>query len=155
MKCDSLIAACLKKDPNERVQNACLLAEHRNIRHLICQLEAGILPCQLSFDEFYESCLKLANKKMKTEKEISAMERRADLELQRVYSRIDKDKLKLKGIGYYFGDDAESSRRHFQNNSDLQKIASAIEKGIKHFNLKVRNFSGCYLYFSVLFHERY
>ena len=136
-KCDSLIAACLKKDPNERVQNACLLAEHRNIRHLICQLEAGILPEQLSFDESYESCLKLANKKMKTEREISAMERKADLELQRVYSRIDKDKLKLKGIGFYFGDDAYSSRQHFQNRSDLTKIASAIEKGMKYFNLKV------------------
>ncbi|CBY33466.1 unnamed protein product [Oikopleura dioica] len=135
-KCDSLIAACLKKDPNERAQNACLLAEHRNIRDLICQLEAGILPRQLSFDESYESCLKLANKKMKTEREISAMERKADLELQRLYPGEDKDELKLKGIGFYFGEDAQSSRRDFDNHSDLQKIASAIEKEIKHFNLK-------------------
>ena len=129
----------MKKDPNERVQNACLLAEHRNIRDLICQLEAGILPQQLSFDESYESCLKLANKKMKTEREISAMERKADLELQRLYPGEEKDELKLKGIGFYFGDDAQSSRRSFQNRSDLTKIASAIEKGMNYFNLKVRN----------------
>ena len=127
----------MKKDPNERVQNACLLAEHPNIRDLICQLEAGILPWQLSFDESYESCLKLANKKMKTEREISAIERKADLELQRLYPGEDKDELKLNGIGFYFGDDAESSRRDFDNQSDLQKIASVIEKGMKHFNLKV------------------
>ncbi|CBY13342.1 unnamed protein product [Oikopleura dioica] len=73
---------------------------------------------------------------MKTEREISAMERKADLELQRIYPGEDKDELKLKGIGFYFGDDAHSSRQHFQNQSDLTKIASAIENGMKHFNLK-------------------
>ena len=67
------------------------------------------------------------------------MERKADLELQRLYSGEDKDELKLKGIGFYFGDDSQSSRRDFDNQSDLQKIASAIDNGMKHFNLKVRN----------------
>ena len=72
------------------------------------------------------------------------MERKADLELQRLYSGEEKDELKLKGIGFYFGDDAQSSRRSFRNPSDLQKIASAIEKGMKYFNLKVRNINDHY-----------
>jgi hypothetical protein len=136
-KCDSLIAACLKKDPSERVQNACILAEHRNIRNLICQLEAGIKPSQLAVDESYESSLKLANKKLKNDKEISAMERRADLELRRIYPEENENDLKLKGIGFYLGDDAVSSRRHFDRQSNFQKIVESIEKGMKYFNLKV------------------
>ena len=136
-KCDSLIAACLKKDPEDRVQNACLLGEHRDICQLICQLEAGILPRQLVFDQPYEACLKLATKKLRTEREISEIKTRADLELQRVYRKKDQDGLKMKGIGFYFGDDAESSRRPFRNRAELMNIASAIEKGMKHFNLKV------------------
>ena len=65
------------------------------------------------------------------------MERRADLELQKIYPEEDKNDLKLKGIGFYFGDDAQSSRDHFDRQSKLQKIVDAIEKGMKHFNLKV------------------
>ena len=137
---DSLIAACLKKDPAERVQNACILAEHKNIRNLICQLEAGILPLQLAVDESYEASLKLAIRRFKADKEINAIERRADFELQKIYQE-DKNDLKLKGIGFYLGDDALISRVSFERQSELQKIVDAIEKGMKHFNLKVCRFS--------------
>ena len=65
------------------------------------------------------------------------MEQRANLELRRIYPKKNENKLKLKGIGFYFGDDAQSSRRDFDRQSELQKIVDAIEKGLKHFNLKV------------------
>ena len=68
------------------------------------------------------------------------MERRADLELRRIYPEEDENELKLKGIGFYFGDDDQSSRHSIDCQSDLRKIVDAIDKGMKYFNLKVCQF---------------
>ena len=68
------------------------------------------------------------------------MERRADLELRRIYPEENENDLKFEGIGFYFGDDAQSSRQSLKRPSKLLKILDSIEKGMTHFNLKVCQF---------------
>ncbi|CAG5101975.1 Oidioi.mRNA.OKI2018_I69.chr1.g84.t1.cds [Oikopleura dioica] len=164
-KCQSLIEICLKKEPGERVENAMILSEHRDIRNLICQLEAKIEPNNLSFSNSYEDCVRLANKKLKRDKELleEILNHHEDLRnleieysVKKVFDFIGKKtkktvedfnkayprnfliKSRLQGIGYYFGADDRNVRfsNEYKEKFKLSFIFDAVDRGIRHINLK-------------------
>ncbi|CBY31098.1 unnamed protein product [Oikopleura dioica] len=141
-KCDDLISLCLKKNVDDRVANACLLAQDEYIGSLLYQLDSGISFVDMIFSGNFVEVVRLVN--IKLEKDKKTLEEKNNSLQTKVKNlasdiRVKEFDLKNKEVSWKIQKSMyEENLQRMNRENESKKLENSINKDdiLNDFNAK-------------------